>query len=132
MFDWGAFIISFLTVSATVISVIALLLKGRGENKNAAGQTKIALDARIDARVAEQLKEAWTEIEGLKTDRDEDKARQVRRDLAMTRVLRAIAKQWPAPEGPDLDPADIAEIQETVPMSWIRKSRSDTGPTLTK
>lgn len=131
MFDWSGFIIGTLSVLATITSVVALIVKSRGENKNTAATTKSALDARIDARVSAQLEEAWAEITQLKEDMKTVTTRQVRRDGAMTRILRAIAKQWPTPEGPDLDPADIIEVEETIPSSWIRKSRlaMGTGPT---
>lgn len=117
----GGFIIGALGSIAAVGTVVVLWIKSRGENKNSALNAKIALDARIDARVSAQLEEAWTEIKQLKEDMKTVQTRQTRRDGAITRILRAIARQWPNTEGPDLDPADIAEIEETIPAQWIRR-----------
>jgi glutamate mutase epsilon subunit len=124
----GGFIIGIIGSIAALSSAIFVFIKSRSENKIAEKNSNILetnakteLDARIDARVAEQLTEAWSEIEQLKKDFRLIQTRQVRRDGAITRILRAIAKQWPSAEGPDLDPTDIAEIEETIPVQWIRK-----------
>jgi hypothetical protein len=47
---------------------------------------------------------------------------ETRRTAAFARILRAIAQQWPTANGPDLDPMDIAVIEETIPTQWIRKT----------
>lgn len=52
---------------------------------------------------------------------------------AVARILRAIAEQWPTPEGPDLDPEDMKLVEETLPPMWIRHTsrrgrRGATGP----
>lgn len=40
---------------------------------------------------------------------------------AVARILRALFDQWPDDNPPNLDPADIAAIEETVPPAWVRK-----------
>lgn len=123
--DYGGFIIGIIGALTTIGSVVVLFVKSRGENKNAEVNAKTALDARIDARVAAQLEEAWDEIKQLKEAMNDVTTRQVRRDGAMIRILKAIAKQWPGSEGPNLDPADIAEIEEMIPPQWIRPKKKE-------
>lgn len=117
---WTLFI--SITGSVTALaSVIVVYVKSRGENKVGATNAKTALDARIDERVSEQLKEAWAQIDKQGEDITALQARESHRTVAITRILKAIAKQWPGETGPDLDPADIAEIEETIPADWIRR-----------
>ena len=118
----GGVIIALIGAFVSLASVGALIFKSRGENKNAATNAKTALDARIDARVAEQLKTAWARIDELEAQFKVLESRENRRTRAITNILRAIAKQWPTTiPGPDLDTADIAEIEESIPPAWIRK-----------
>lgn len=116
----GGFIIGLLGALAAIGSMIALFIKSRGDNKTSEKNAKTALDARIDARVESQLTDAWDRIKSLETDVKALQTNQSRRDGAITRILRSIAKQWPNAEGPDLDPNDISIIEETVPAQWIR------------
>lgn len=122
--DPGAFLIGLLGALATIGSVIALIIKSRGENKTSDTNAKTALDKRIDERVSAQLEEAWKRLDEQDTKIAALLTREARRTGAITRILRAIAKQWPGAEGPDLDPADIAEIEETIPAAWIRRKPS--------
>lgn len=102
-------------VLATVLTFIATRGKTRAD-------AKTALDARIDARVKEQLEGAWTEIRTLKdnvatlTEKDRLKSG------AFARILKSIARQWPTDHGPDLDPADISLIEDTIPPHWVRRN----------
>ena len=115
-------VIAFLGVTATILATVGAIYKSRSDTKQASANAKTALDARIDARVEEQLKSAWAEIDSVKADFKALETRETRRTGAITRILRAIAQQWPSgAHGPDLDPADIAEIEETIPPAWIRK-----------
>lgn len=116
-----AIIVAIIGAVVSIASVVAVILKSRGENQTSAMNAKTALDARIDERVEAQLKEAWERIDELDKKLGTLMTREARRSGAITRILRAIAKQWPGTEGPDLDPADIAEIEETIPAAWIRK-----------
>lgn len=102
------------------VGVVLTFLATRGKTKTDA---KTALDARIDERVSEQLEGAWTEITSLKTDVATLTEKDRLKSSAFARILRAIAKQWPTDHGPDLDPSDIALIEDTIPPTWLRKSR---------
>lgn len=118
----------------TVITVQAT----KGKTKSDA---KAAMDARIDEKVNQSLERAWTRIELLeehsrKADAKSRKLEENVRDLnekdrmkssAMARILRAIEKQWPDEHGPDLDPADIEMIEDTIPASWVRSRRTAPG-----
>lgn len=121
MDGWSA-VIGILGALATVGSTIVLFLKSKGENKAASFHAKSALDARIDDRVEQQLKSAWGRIDEVENAFKALESRESRRTGAITRILRAIAQQWPIEiHGPELDPLDISEIEETIPPSWIRK-----------
>lgn len=117
----GAIIVALISAAAASASAFFLFLKGRGENKNAATNAKTALDALIDERVTKQLKDAWTRIDELGTSVESLERRETRRTGAITRILLTISNQWPSgTTGPNLDPNDIAEIEETIPSQWIR------------
>lgn len=112
-----------ITVIGAVVGgagVVLTFLATRGKTKTDA---KTALDARIDARVKEQLDGAWTEIDRLKTAVAELTEKDRLKSSAFARILRAIAKQWPTDHGPDLDPSDIALLEDTIPPTWLRKPR---------
>lgn len=125
MDSWGT-VIGVIGALSTVASVLVLYLKSRGENKAAASNSKNALDARIDARVSQQLESAWTRIDTMEKLVHDLETREGRRTNAITRILRDIAKQWPHADGPKLNPLDIAEIEETIPSAWIKKPPSET------
>ncbi len=73
---------------------------------------------KLDQHVAEIVDE---KLKPLRAELDATKERMSRRDSAFGRLLRAIAAQWRGAEGgPDLDPADIAEVEDTIPAAWIR------------
>jgi len=122
-------ILSVVAVLVTIGTPLTAWLKSRGENKNAAtnasttaATAKASIEAQIDARVESQLTGAWEEIDDLKKRLTGVERRETRRSGAFTRILRAIASQWPAgTPGPHLDPQDIAEIEETIPPSWLHK-----------
>lgn len=121
-------VIAIISALVSLAAVIATIVKSKGENSNGYLSAKAAIDAQIDARVAEQLKAAWSRIDTLEAAFKALETRETRRMGAITRILRAIANQWPGTTGPDLDPIDIAEIEETIPPAWIRtppRSRSN-------
>ena len=125
--DGWAVLIGILGGLAAIGTPIGLYIKSRGENKNAAANAKTALDAKIDARVEKQLEGAWARLDEQDQKILSLEARETRRTGAITRILRAIAAQWPAgTQGPDLDPSDIAEIEETIPAAWIRNKKQPT------
>ena len=118
--DVTAIIVAAIAALASVAAIIAPIIKSRGENKSAERNAKTSLDQMIDARVEKQLSSAWDRIDTLEEDVRSLQANQVRRDGAFSRILKALAAQWPDPHGPKLDPADIAIIEETIPAQWIK------------
>ena len=88
--------------------------KVEAETQHSLFADQMALTEYIDARVEKVVKPVRDAL-------DEERTIRRRRDGAFGRILRAIAKQWSGAEGgPDLDPADIAEVEETIPAQWIR------------
>src|SRR5690606_418238 len=84
----------------------------RGKTK---ADAKAALDARIDARVKGELERVYKRL-------DEVEKAAVQRASAFARILRQIARQWTGdPHGPNLDPSDIALVEDTIPPQWLRK-----------
>lgn len=102
-----------------LVSGLAALLTYLATRGKTRADAKSALDARIDARVKAELERVYQRL-------DEFEDRDSRRTAAFTRILRTISRQWPTPDGPDLDPADISEIEDTIPPQWIRNRRKDT------
>ena len=107
----GGVVVAILGLGGSVFGGLALFAGTKGKTK---ADAKTALDARIDARVKSELERVYARL-------DEFENRDVRRTSAFTRILRAIAAQWTGDSrGPNLDPADIAEIEDTIPPQWIR------------
>lgn len=111
-------VIAVITGLFILFAAIVAFIGTRGKTQ---ADAKTALDSRIDARVSAQLEGAWERIDALEKEQTEFKKNDVRYRSAVGRILRAIANQWPSTTGPDLDPADIAEIEDTIPSEWIRK-----------
>lgn len=103
-------LIAIIAAGGVTLGGLFTLLGTKGKTS---ADAKTALDTRIDARVKVELERVYKRLDDFE-DRDS------RRTAAFTRILRAIASQWATPEGPDLDPADIAEIEDTIPPAWIR------------
>lgn len=116
-----AIIVASIGAFVSLISALFLYVKSRGDNALAQASAKNALDLAIDDRIDKQLKLAWAEIDVLKADVKALQTTQSRRDGAITRILKALASQWPDPHGPKLDPDDMAIIEETVPVQWLRR-----------
>lgn len=114
--DWVAILVVSITALAGVIAAgltfWAAWLKLRADSRSLALQ----LDKEIDDRIARELKSAWTRIDALEQEQKTHTAQM----SAVARILRAIARQWPDEHGPDLDPADITLIEDTIPASWMR------------
>lgn len=108
--------------SEVVIAVIGglFLLGGAlvaylGTRGKTQADAKSALDSRIDARVKGELERVYERL-------DEVEKSAVRRASAFARILRSIANQWVGdPTGPNLDPNDIRDIEDTIPPHWIRR-----------
>lgn len=107
-----AVLISVIGAAGLVLGGLFTLLGTRGKTT---ADAKTALDSRIDARVKAELDRVYARL-------DEFEDRDSRRTAAFTRILRAIARQWATPEGPDLSPDDISEIEDTIPPAWIRQN----------
>lgn len=114
-------------VVAAALTFLAAYLKLRADGKSLAAQ----LDKAIDERIAGALKDAWAEIDELKERLKElhaqlatDQETHTKQMSAVARILRAIARQWPDDHGPDLDPGDIALIEDTIPAHWIRRQET--------
>lgn len=101
-----------------LISGLLVYLATRGKTR---ADAKTALDARIDARVKEQLEGAWKKISQLEEDVRELTEKDRLKSGAFARILRAIARQWPDEHGPDIDPTDIALVEEVIPPTWVRR-----------
>lgn len=103
------------TIAVAGIGLIGIVVTFFGTKGKTKSDAKTALDARIDARVKSELERVWTRLDSVEK-------LAVRRSAAFARILRAIADQWPSNmHGPDLDPVDIAEIEDTIPPQWIRR-----------
>lgn len=99
-------------VIGTSIAAALLYLGTRGKTQ---ADARSALDARIDARLDGELARVYTRL-------DEVENAAVKRASAFARILRAIADQWKGdPRGPNLDPDDIREVEDTIPPQWIRR-----------
>lgn len=61
------------------------------------------------------------EVLGLRDELKEVRRADTRKMQAVARILRALFDQWPGRDVPNLDPADIAEIEDTVPPAWVRR-----------
>lgn len=110
----------------SIVGAIALVLGGLITLQGARGKTradaKTALDERIDERVSAELARVYQRLDVVERT-------STKKMSAVARVLRSIAKQWPDPHGPNLDPADIADIEDTIPPTWLRRPRSTPGGT---
>ena len=116
-----AILIALIGAIAGIVGAVALIMKYKAEYKIEELNAKVALDKLIDERVKGQLKSAWSRLDRLSEDFVSLEKRDIRRTKAITRILRTIAKQWPGDVGPNLDPLDIDEIEETIPIQWIRR-----------
>lgn len=135
--DWIPILVGLATALGVVVAalvggmatLIVALVKNRADKKIAEAQlvaqkavTKAQIDARIDERVDEQLESAYARIDALEKEQQAHTLQM----SAVARILRAIARQWQGEHGPDLDPGDIALIEETIPAHWIRARREST------
>lgn len=121
---------AFGVVLAAALAFLGAWLKVRGDRSLAQAEaeaqrqvTKAQIDAQIDARVRGELQDAWKRIDALEAEQKAQKEEQSRVRAAFARILRAIAAQWPGPGAPNLDPADIDLLGDTMPPHWIRPKR---------
>jgi hypothetical protein len=121
-----------------VFAVLASYLTFQSTRGKTKADSKTSLDQRIDERMDAQLQSAWKRLDELEEDANakdielgelknamEELERTDKRKMqAVGRIFRAIQRQWPTATGPDLDPHDIHEIEDTVPPEWIRRPGS--------
>ena len=74
----------------------------------------LELNRYIDQRVKEQVADRMGPV-NQRLEHAESKAG------ALSRIVRALARQWPGPGEPDLNPDDIAIVEESIPQHWIRR-----------
>lgn len=121
-----ALIGGIVAVIGTLAGLVGAMTKTGADRRTA---QEIRLDARMDAalaaqdrRIAEQdarIAEQDKTIESLKQVLD-------RKLATFGRIIRQIRDQWTGdPHGPNIDPADIAELEDTevLPREWIRRER---------
>lgn len=127
------------SLTGSVVMVVAAILTFIATRGKTQTDAKTELDKRIDARVKLELEDRWKEIDTLKATVEEQgetikrqeaeidalKEDAQRRSGAWGRILRAVAAQWPTPEGPNLDPLDIQVVEDTIPPAWIRRRMED-------
>jgi hypothetical protein len=104
-------LVGIVGAAVTLIGIVATYLATKGRTQTDA---KAELDKRIDARVSTELGRVYGRL-------DEWEDKYTRKMSAVARILRAIADQWPSAHGPNLDPRDIEEIEDTIPVQWIRR-----------
>lgn len=130
---------------ALVAGIAGIVYRERRESARqkalAEATAKREREAAEAARLAKQFP-GWTELvdenrnlrkelkdQGEKLDQvseavDTMREKDSRKMAAVARIFRAIAAQWPTPNGPDIPPSDIAELEDTevIPRGWIRRS----------
>lgn len=113
-------VVALIAACATVIGAIAALVgvltKTTSDRRTA---TEVRMDARMDAALAAQD----ARIAAQDATIAELQVLLKRRLGAVARIFRAIRDQWTGDQhGPNLDPADIAELEDTevLPPEWIR------------
>lgn len=113
-------------IIGTIAGLVGALSKNSGDRRTA---QELRLDARMDAamtaqdrRIAEQDRRMTSQDETIAELQELLK----RRLSAVANIFRAIRDQWVGDaSGPNLDPADIAELEDTevLPREWIRRHR---------
>lgn len=105
-------IVAIISGGFSLLAALAVYLGTRGKTR---ADSRAALDARIDARMSGELTRVYDRLDAVEK-------LAVRRASAFARILRQIANQWTGdPRGPHLDPADIREVEDTIPPQWIRR-----------
>lgn len=90
--------------------------------ENRAQRDEVARLSRENGALRSELSEVRDAVDELRRGAN-------RKIAAVTRVLRQIAAQWPTAHGPDIDPADLAELEDTevIPPEWIRRGAKETS-----
>lgn len=119
---------------STLVAVIGgwFLLAGKRRDKAAADAAAEAarnekqfpgwqevVDENRDLR--NEMTNVRIEVTSLRSELGEVRRADTRKMQAVARILRALFDQWPGQGTPSLDPADIAEIEDTIPPAWVRR-----------
>ena len=86
--------------------------------------TKQQIDQQIDQRLAAEVERLNGELDDLRSEMGALTAKFSQWKAAVARVFHAIAAQWTGEGGPDIDPDDIAILEDTIPLRWLRRRRS--------
>ena len=125
--DWvpifAAVAAGFFTLTAALIGAIFAWQKNRADRNVAERVTKAQIDAQIDARLSRELEGAYARIDAL----EQEQSAHAQQMGAVARILRTIAQQWPNEHSPLLDPTDIALIEDTIPVHWLRTRTKETS-----
>jgi hypothetical protein len=103
----GGEIVLVITAVGSVIGAIAVLVKGRGENRNKAAEVYSAAEEMVATRVKEDLSGAFSRIDTLEKKVDTLEARHrldARQKAEMIRHIIALEGQFPNPPGPPARP----------------------------
>lgn len=139
----GAISGAFATVTAAALAMLGAWLKARADKQVALANVKLAsanvaaqqqvtkqqIDAQIDQRLAGEVERLSGELEELRQEMTTLTSKFSQWKAAVARVFHAIAAQWTGDGGPDIDPADIALLEDTIPLRWMRRrARTSTAP----
>lgn len=118
----AAIIGSIVALLVAVFGLVRGLRAQRTEEKKADVEllqadfgANLALNRYIDERVKEQVAERIVPL-------NERLANAEAKAGALSRIVRALARQWPPDwRAPALNPEDIAIVEESIPSQWIRR-----------
>ncbi len=100
-------IVSIIGWTGAVMGAVLAFISARRATGVAQLGGYVGLNQYIDQRVDELVAERLGDIK--------------LRTLAFSRIIRAVAAQWPTGHPPPLlDPADIKAVEESIPSAWIK------------
>lgn len=125
----------FITIGGMVVTIIGVVLvfvKGRGENQNKATENRTAIDALIDARVSTELVRVYKRLD------DQDTEIRILKDS--DRTTKAIVRRWfhdllswdrtgrsgamPLPSRDDMARLDLDPNEGTIPADQLAAMRA--------
>lgn len=132
---WTAIIVAGLSLIGVLgggmLAALAGWLKARADRQLAEANleaqqavTKQQIDQQIDQRLAAEVERLNGELDDLRGEMGALTAKFSQWKAAVARVFHAIAAQWTGDGGPDIDPDDIAILEDTIPLRWLRRRRT--------
>ncbi len=118
-------VVAVIVALCTLAGVVITQLVGRRNNTDSVAQQaaeaaearRIALDAELNRRLDEHMKEQDDKITGL-----DSAVGLLRRQLqAVGRVLHAVSRDYHEPSGPPIARTDVELLQDILPPAWVRK-----------